>query len=54
MMGTLFPSTLFFLPNPASMLMTFLFLAIFVLDRVYAVLLYQTHRDLRLNPGAKY
>ncbi len=54
MVGTLFASTLFFLDNPMSMLMNFLFVAIFTLDLVYAVLLYNKHRELRLNPWSRY
>jgi len=54
MIGTLLASTWFFLDNPASMLMNFLFVAIFTLDLVYAVLLYQKHRDLKLNPWTRY
>ena len=54
MIGTLFASTWFFLDNPASMLMNFLFVAILALDLVYAALLYQKHREMRLNPWAGY
>jgi hypothetical protein len=50
MAGTLLPSILFFLRFPFSPLLNFLYVAIFVFDLIYAVLLYAKHRELGINP----
>ena len=50
MAGTLLPSILFFLRFPFSPLLNFFYVAIFVFDLIYAVLLYAKHRELGINP----
>jgi hypothetical protein len=50
MAGTLLPSILFFLRFPFSPLLNFLYVAIFVFDLIYAVLLYAKHREFGINP----
>jgi hypothetical protein len=50
MAGTLLPSILFFLRYPNSPLLNFLYVAIFVFDLIYTVLLYTKHRELGINP----
>ena len=54
MIGTLLPSIMFFLRNPEALLLDFLYIAILTLDMVYAVLLYNKHRELRLNPWRRF
>ena len=50
MAGTLLSSILFFLRFPFSPLLNFFYVAIFVFDLIYAVLLYAKHRELGINP----
>ena len=54
MIGTLLPSTLFFLRYPEALLLNFCYVAIFILDLVYALLVYNKHRALRLNPWTRF
>lgn len=49
MLGTLLPSILFYLRYPASMLLNFLYAAIFIFDLIYLVMLYAKHRELGVN-----
>ncbi|MBI4522454.1 MAG: hypothetical protein HY695_01435 [Deltaproteobacteria bacterium] len=50
MVGTLLPSILFFLSFPASVLLNFLYISIFVFDLIYLVMLGVKHRELGINP----
>lgn len=53
MLGTLLPSILFFLYFPASSLLDFLYVAIFIFDLIYFVMLYQKCLAARINPWAR-
>ena len=50
MVGTLIPSILFFMLDSSDIFLDFLFVAIFVFDAIYVVLIYAKHRELNLNP----
>lgn len=50
LIGTLLPSILFYLRFPTSLLLNFLYVAIFIFDSIYVVLLYDKHRELGINP----
>lgn len=50
MLGTLLPSLLFFLRFPTSSLLNFLYVAIFVFDLIYVILLHAKHRELGIDP----
>ena len=50
MLGTLFPSVLFYLRFPSSPFLNFLYLAIFLFDGIYLVLLYRRLKALGINP----
>ncbi|MHB8627169.1 MAG: transmembrane-type terpene cyclase [Aggregatilineales bacterium] len=50
MVGTLIPSILFFMLDSSNIFLDFLFVAIFVFDAIYVVLVYAKHRELNLNP----
>ncbi|HEY3305054.1 MAG TPA: hypothetical protein VGL70_16130 [Candidatus Binatia bacterium] len=50
MLGTLLPSILFYLRFPSSVLLDFLYVAIFIFDLIYLVMLYAKHRELGINP----
>jgi hypothetical protein len=54
MLGTMLPSILFFLRFPASVLLTFLYVSIFVFDIIYLVMLYAKHRELGINPWTRF
>jgi hypothetical protein len=53
MTGTLFASILFFRLVPSSALMNFLYLAIFIFDLIYVVLLYRMLRRDGANPWSR-
>jgi hypothetical protein len=50
MVGTLLPSILFFLRFPNSFLLNFLYVATFVFDLIYVLMLYARHRELGIDP----
>lgn len=50
MLGTVLPSVLFYLRFPSSPLLNFLYIAIFLFDGIYLVLLYRKHWELGINP----
>jgi hypothetical protein len=50
MIGTLLPSILFFLLLPASLLLNFLYVAIFIFDLIYFVMLYRKCLAARISP----
>lgn len=54
MIGTVLPSILFYLTVPSDVFLNFLYVAIFVFDLLYVVLLYAKHRELQLNPWRKF
>jgi hypothetical protein len=54
MLGTILPSILFFLRFPTSVLLTFLYVSIFVFDIIYLVMLYAKHRELGINPWTRF
>ena len=53
MIGTLLPSILFLLLFPASLLLDFLYVSIFIFDLIYFVMLYQKCLTERINPWAR-
>ena len=54
MLGTLLPSVLFFLRFPHSVLLNFLYVAIFLFDIIYLIMLYPKHRELGINPWKRF
>jgi hypothetical protein len=54
MLGTLLPSILFYLRIPRSVLLNFLYVAIFIFDVIYLVLIYSEHRELKINPWTRF
>jgi hypothetical protein len=54
MLGTLLPSILFFLRFPASVLLNFLYVSIFIFDFIYVAMLYEKHAELGINPWKKF
>lgn len=54
MLGTLLPSLLFFLRFPASVLLNFLYVSIFIFDFIYVAMLYGKHAQLGINPWKKF
>jgi hypothetical protein len=50
MIGTLIPSILFFMLVSSNIFLDFLYVAIFVFDVIYVVMIYVKHRELKLNP----
>ena len=50
MLGTVLPSILFFLRFPGSVLLNFLYVAIFGFDAIYLGMLYVKHRELGITP----
>jgi len=54
MLGTLLPSILFLLKFPASVLLNFLYVAIFIFDLLYILALYAKHRELGIRPWTRY
>jgi hypothetical protein len=50
MIGTLIPSILFFMLDPSNVFLDFLYVAIFVFDAIYSLMIYAKHRELKLNP----
>ena len=50
MIGTLLPSILFYLRYPGSVLLNFLYVAIFIFDAAYLILLYEKHREMGVDP----
>ncbi|HEV8341707.1 MAG TPA: hypothetical protein VGR30_04990 [Candidatus Binatia bacterium] len=54
MLGTLLPSILFFLRFPASVLLNFLYVSIFIFDFIYVAMLYRKHVELGINPWKKF
>jgi hypothetical protein len=54
MLGTLLPSILFYLRYPASVLLNFLYIAIFIFDLIYFVMLYAKHRELGIDPWKRF
>ncbi|HEY7168199.1 MAG TPA: hypothetical protein VIB79_26815 [Candidatus Binatia bacterium] len=53
LLGTLLPSILFHLRFPRSFLLNVLYVAIFVFDLAYLLMLYRRHTSLALNPWAR-
>ena len=53
MIGTLLPSILFFMFYPASLLLDFLYIAIFIFDLIYFVMLYRKCLEEGINPWAR-
>src|SRR5215467_14368169 len=54
MLGTVLPSILFFLRFPGSVLLNFLYVAIFVFDVIYVVMLDAKHRELGIYPWIRF
>jgi len=54
LLGTVLPSILFFLRFPGSVLLNFLYVAIFVFDAIYLAMLYVKHRELGINPWTRF
>ena len=52
--GTLLPSILFYLRFPASVLLNFLYVSIFIFDVIYLIMLYEKHRELGINPWKRF
>jgi len=50
MIGSASSSILFYTFFPSSFLLKFLYVAIFVFDWIYIILLYNKHKELRINP----
>lgn len=53
MIGTLIPSYLFLRMFPASSLLTYLYVAIFIFDLIYVVMLYRKLRNDGINPWSR-
>lgn len=53
MIGTLLPSVLFFRLFPSSVLLNFLYVAIFIFDLIYLVLIYGKLRNVGINPWVR-
>jgi hypothetical protein len=53
MLGTLLPSILFFLLFPASLLLNFLYVAIFIFDLIYFIMLCRKCLEEGINPWAR-
>ena len=53
MIGTLLPSILFYMFYPSSSLLDFLYVAIFIFDLIYFVMLYRKCLEARINPWAR-
>lgn len=53
MTGTLLPSILFFLLLPSSLLLNFLYVAIFIFDLIYFVMLYRKCLEAGINPWTR-
>jgi hypothetical protein len=53
MIGTLFPSLLFYLRAPNAPFMNYLYIAIFLFDLSYATLLYRKFLELGINPWTR-
>ena len=49
MVGTLLPSILFYLTDPSNVYLDFLYVAIFIFDLIYVILLYVKARELKVN-----
>ncbi len=54
MAGTLSASILSFTYNPSSPLLGFLYIAIFLFDAIYVVLLYAQHTELAIDPWKRF
>ncbi len=54
MIGTLLPSILFFMLIPSSPLLNFLYIAIFIFDMIYVVMLYSKHKELAVDPWTRF
>jgi len=54
MIGTILPSSLFFLRFPDSPLLNFLYLAIFIFDLIYVILLHAKHAELGIDPWRRF
>ena len=50
MIGTVLPSILFYTNYPALALLNTLYIAIFIFDALYLVMLYAKHKELGINP----
>ncbi len=49
MIGTVLPSILFYLTDPSNVYLDFLYVAIFVFDLLYVILIYAKARELKVN-----
>jgi len=49
MIGTLLPSILFYLTDPSNVYLDFLYVAIFIFDLIYVILIYAKARELKIN-----
>jgi len=54
MLGTVLSSILFYLLYPSSFLLNFFYIAIFVFDWLYLILLYTKHQELGINPWRRF
>ena len=54
LLGTLLASILFYLRFPASVLLNFLYVSIFIFDVIYLVMLEAKHRELRINRWKRF
>jgi hypothetical protein len=54
MLGTLLSSILFYIHYPPSLLMSSLYISIFVFDVVYIVMLYAKHKELGIQPWRRF
>lgn len=54
LIGTVLPSILFFMYFPESVLLTYLYVSIFIFDLIYVLLLYRKHREQGINPWTRF
>ena len=54
MLGTVLSSILFYMLYPLSYLLNFLYIAIFIFDWLYLILLYRKHQESGINPWKRH